>query len=92
MNEEATLRIANSLAEYLEINTFATRSGPIVQNPETLFQELNEVGLYKAEIVLIIGSTKRTILLSHNKKKKFIEVLEYSDVNSGLVASKFIDD
>ncbi len=92
LKDESMSRIAREFAEYFEVERYITRSGPSVQDPQTLFKELNTIGLSRTQIIVISESTQMKIMLSGNGKEKFHEALQFSEVNSGLVAMKFIND
>ena len=74
------------LAVDLGLLLYATRLGPSVENPKTLLEELELLGIEKFEIVSIMIEKEKFVMLSHDDKEKFVEQLKNSELNSGAIA------
>jgi len=92
LKEDAMERIAYEFSKDLGLRTYGIRSGKDVQDPRTLLAEINEVGIEKFDIICMIKSMERSIILSHNNKEKFMKDLVTKDISTGLIAKSLIDE
>lgn len=83
--------VGEDLADSYGFRLYAKRSGPSVQDPQSLFKELSAIGIEKFDIVYVGRKDDRIIVLSHNQKVEFFNKLNKCTDNSGLIARSLID-
>ena len=83
--------VAAKVAKVMDLKLYGMRSGPDVQNPKTLFEELNNLDIEKFEIIFFSVEFDEVSVLSHSQKELFVFLLEGATINSGLVAKEAIE-
>ena len=92
LKKEAQDRVAAIFADELGLRLYGMRSGPEIQDPKTLLDELKELRIEKFDIICIKRPTRESILLSHKNKEQFVKYLEKEDVNTGIIAESLITE
>jgi len=85
--------ICSIMAKKIGIALYAERSGTEIDNPVTLSEELNAVGIEKFEIIYFSEETEEISMLSHKMKEQLLIDLASpkEGENSGMIAKKIAD-
>lgn len=95
LKEDVEIEIVTECAKQMNAEHFSTRSGPEVQDPKTLFEELSWYDdIQKYNIIVINVDTSDFTRLSMSDKRKLFEMLKsyQGTENSGEIADKILED
>lgn len=90
LSDEFQDLVGEDLADNYGFKLYGKRSGPSVQDPNSLFEELSAVGIEKFDIVYVGRKDDKIIVLSHDQKVEFLDKMQGCNDNSGVIARSLI--
>jgi hypothetical protein len=85
-------KVAQKVGDYLGYKLYGMRSGPDVQEPKLLYEELSEINEESFEIISFSKEFDEFSVLGHEQKLIFKEECKTAQSNTGFIAKNLLKE